>query len=289
MENKACYLCDNTELELIHRGTRDNPNINVTKCKNCGLVFLSSFNHVSNEFYEDSGMQNNAKIDFEEWQRKTYIDDKRRYEFLKNEIIGKKVLDFGCGNGGFLELTTDITNKSSGIELDKQSIEYLNKKNIKTTKDISEQNDKYDIITMFHVIEHLDNPILFLNNIKRYLEPNGQLIIETPNANDVLLSKFKSEEFANFTYWSLHLILYTTETLIKLLEKAGYEIKWETQIQRYPISNHIGWLSKKQPLGFCENNEFTIFNDKKLNKEYERVLRENKMCDTLLISAIPKK
>lgn len=284
-----CYLCNNKDLKLIHEGTRDKPSINVMKCKNCGLTLLSSFDHMSNEFYEESGMQNNAKIDFEEWQEKTFIDDNRRYIFLKDEISNKKLLDFGCGNGGFLELSTKVTSKSTGIELDKQSRAYLNNKNIKTTKKLSEQNDNFDIITMFHVIEHLENPKELLIDIKKYLEPNGQLIIETPNADDALLKLYNSEKFADFTYWSLHLILYTTDTLIKLLEKCGYDIKWETQIQRYPISNHFGWLSKKQPLGFCENNELTIFNDEKLNKEYERILIENRMCDTLLISAIPKK
>lgn len=83
-------------------------------------------------------------------------------------------------------------------------------------------------------------------------------------------------------------MLYTTETLTSLLEKSGYKINWETQIQRYPLSNHLGWLSKRKPLGFCENNEFNIFNDKKLNKQYENILKENRLCDTLLVSATPK-
>lgn len=285
MLNKECYLCKGNDIEIIHNKTRDNKNINVLRCKNCGLVFLSSFNHSSNEFYENSGMQSNSNIDFKEWQKNTFNDDSRRYSFLRDKLTNKNILDFGCGNGGFLELVNKISNKSAGVELDKKSRDYLNNKNIRTVKDISQFDEKFDIITMFHVIEHLDDPLFFLNNIKPYLKEKGELIIETPNANDVLLSLYNSNEFADFTYWSLHLILYTSETLIGLLKKAGFDIKWETQVQRYPISNHLGWLSKKQPLGFCENNEFSIFNDENLNREYERILKENHMCDTLLISA----
>lgn len=164
-----CYLCGEDNAKCIHEGTRDIQDLKVMKCQNCGLVFLSSFNHMSDEFYETSGMQNNSKINFKEWQEKTFIDDSRRYSFLKDILKNKKLLDFGCGNGGFLELSQNITNCSHGVELDEQSRQYLNGKNIVTTKSIVEQTESFDIITMFHVIEHLDNPISMLNELKEYI------------------------------------------------------------------------------------------------------------------------
>lgn len=65
--------------------------------------------------------------------------------------------------------------------------------------------ETFDVITMFHVFEHLKNPGKWLDEIARALKPRGILFIEVPNANDVLLSFYESEAFADFTYWSAHL------------------------------------------------------------------------------------
>jgi len=81
-------------LEIIHYGTRDDSEINVLKCNNCGLVFLSSFDHVDDDFYEDGSMLENKHIDA--YLAESIKDDLRRYSFLKEKVIGKKVLDFGC-------------------------------------------------------------------------------------------------------------------------------------------------------------------------------------------------
>ena len=51
-----CYLCESVRFEIIHKGVRDNPNIDVIKCKECGLVSLNKLDHITNSFYQNSGM-----------------------------------------------------------------------------------------------------------------------------------------------------------------------------------------------------------------------------------------
>ena len=51
--NNDCYLCYSKDIKVIHNGTRDNPNIDVMECCNCKLVFLSSFDHIKDEIYEN--------------------------------------------------------------------------------------------------------------------------------------------------------------------------------------------------------------------------------------------
>ena len=87
--------------------------------------------------------------------------------------------------------------------------------------------------------------------------------------------------YSNSTYWSQHLFLFNENTIMDLIEKSGLKINYIEQIQRYPMSNHLYWLSKGLPNG---QNNYTIFNNKKLNDEYEKVLKREKICDTLLIS-----
>ena len=57
-----CYLCNSSSFNLIKKGVRDNNDLSVLRCNNCGLVSLDSFNHIDENFYENSNMHS-TKID----------------------------------------------------------------------------------------------------------------------------------------------------------------------------------------------------------------------------------
>lgn len=274
-----CKLCGSSSTEVIHKGVRDRNDIDVLRCSNCTGVFLSSFDHITNEFYEESGMLNGS-VNLKEYRMKSYEDDERRAKYVHNKIIGKKVLDFGCGAGGFLHLIKKFTDTANGVELDLSINRALNNENILCFNNIESIEGKYDVITLFHVLEHLPNPIEILNELKKYLTPNGIILIEVPHAEDALLTLYNSSAFANFTYWSCHLFLHTTFTLEKLAEQAGYHINYIKQIQRYPLSNHLYWLSNNKPGGHAV---FNFLNNDTLSGEYENVLASIGKCDTLLM------
>lgn len=119
--------------------------------------------------------------------------------------------------------------------------------------------------------------------MKRCLSPEGNIIIETPNADDALLSMYGSKAFADFTYWSPHIFLYNESTLTMILERAGLEIVSREQIQRYPLANHLRWLAKGLPGGGMA--EYQEMNVTKLNEAYTEVLQGLGACDTLLFTA----
>jgi 2-polyprenyl-3-methyl-5-hydroxy-6-metoxy-1,4-benzoquinol methylase len=207
-------------------------------------------------------------------------DDKRRVvqhnKFLKN----KKILDFGCGWGGFLKKI--IKAKSfTGVELNKECIFYI-KKNIKkiiVSDNLNNLNEKYDIITMFHVLEHIPYQIETLKELKKKLTKNGKIIIEVPSADDFLL---KLKEFKKFTFWSEHLILHTENSLRKILEVSGFKRINIKYYQRYKFSNHLGWFIKRMPGG---HNLYEKISDAKINKEYSDYLIRRKSTDTLIAIA----
>jgi len=94
-----CYLCKSEKYSKRIGSVRDNSNIDILECSDCGLVYLSSLKHIQNEFYEESGMHDDEVLDIDNWLKETEFDDKRRYDFIKEKIINKNVLDFGCGVG----------------------------------------------------------------------------------------------------------------------------------------------------------------------------------------------
>ncbi|AXI01236.1 class I SAM-dependent methyltransferase [Sporosarcina sp. PTS2304] len=272
-----CMICKNDDLSLRHPRVRDKENIEVLECKNCGLVFLSSFAHITDNFYEKSGMLN-WKVEIDEYRGKSFKDDHRRFSELDEKILGKKVLDFGCGAGGFLHLIKDRCVSVAGVELDNTLNKIINEEGIECFDNLSSIKGKYDVITLFHVLEHLINPQEILVELQNYLNPNGIIIIEVPNADDALLTLYKSEEFANFTYWSCHVVLYNAATLKMLIDKCSLNVNYIKQIQRYPLSNHLYWLSKKSPGG---HQKWSFLDKVILNTEYESMLAAIGKCDTL--------
>ncbi|MDC0851292.1 class I SAM-dependent methyltransferase [Candidatus Pelagibacter sp.] len=255
--------------------------------KKTNIIFLSDVNHVSKVVKKniDQFASKNFKdfVNIEKYKNKKLSlrppdDDLRRFQYMKKFLKNKSVLDFGCGIGTFIKLAKNITKKCHGFEINKKLIFKL-KKEIKIFSKMNQINEKYDFITMFHVLEHIPNSIEILKNLKKLLKSNGKLIIEIPHAKDIL---FNVDEFKNFSLWSEHLVLHTEKSIIKILKHCGFKIANINYIQRYSLTNHIGWFVERKPEGhvFLKN-----LYDKKIDKKYIDYLIKNKITDTLLIEA----
>ena len=109
---------------------------------------------------------------WEAWRVETVEDDLRRAESLKEKCQGKAVLDFGCGNGGFLREIKKYAFEAVGVELDNQARIKIAEEGIEVKSRIEEWKTKqFDVITMFQVIEHLNNPEEYLNKMNTFLKP----------------------------------------------------------------------------------------------------------------------
>ncbi|PJZ70288.1 methyltransferase [Leptospira perolatii] len=275
-----CYLCKTSDFVKRPGSVRGNKDLEVLECKNCGLVALSSVYHISESHYEDSGMHENAELQsIESWLRITEADDVRRYNSLKENIIEKSVLDFGAGACGFLARASELAKKVSGVEPEKRVREYWNGK-IELFASISELEDrKFDLITAFHVVEHLIDPADILSKLSNCLNDGGRIVIEVPNSEDALLTLFENVPFQNFTYWSQHLYLFNATTLNLLAKKAKLKVTAIQQYQRYPLSNHLHWLSKGKPGGHVK---WSFLDTPSLEQAYSSVLASLGKCDTII-------
>ena len=292
IELKKLKLIKDKNLFVLNKKTRDRK-IRVIKDSKTKVIFLEKYltriNHYSSlKNYDEFkiGKAKIKKIKTTSGYIKTNIiinEDLRRYELFKKELTNKHILDFGCGWGGLMK---NIKKYKSlcGVEVREQCISYIKKKikKINIYNNINLVKNKVDIITMFHVLEHLPNQVDTLKSLKSKLRRGGKIIIEVPHAQDFLILQNNLKEFKNFTFWSEHLILHTQKSLRKILTKSGFRnIKFQ-YYQRYGFANHLGWFIERKPsMGKIYNN---IFN-KKLQKAYVDNLKQLGQTDTLLVVA----
>ena len=215
---------------------------------------------------------------------KALDDDKRRYSTLKKYLFNKSILDFGCGWGDFLIQLKKHSKNCSGIELRKNCINFIKKnyRNINISDNLNKFKKNFDVITLFHVLEHIPNQVETLKKLKKKIKKGGKIIIEVPSAQDYLISLDNLPKFKHFTFWSEHLILHTEESLKKILVVSGFKKINIHFFQRYGYTNHLGWLLKNKPGG---HEYFKQYEDKKLDKIYKNYLIERKQADTLIAIA----
>lgn len=242
---------------------RGAPDANMFECSDCGFVFLRGASSVD---YANGGMNAPA---IHEWLTESQKDDERRFASLKSLITGKTVLDVGCGAGGFLYRAATVA-KVAGIEPDERVKGHF--------RSLSDVRQKFDVITLFHVLEHFDDPRTMLKQLRGMLEPGGVIVAEVPNSDDALLSLYQSEPFANFTYWHCHRQLFNAKTISKLAEQAGLKVNSIEHIQRYPLSNHLYWLARGEKNGHWE---WRFLDSLELSHAYANSLRRIGKTDTL--------
>lgn len=280
-----CKICGG-DTQIIHIGTRDRSDINVHECNSCHTKQLSEFDKNDYENGFMNGMSSMTSEEIVQRLASCEADDFRRAAYMKAFINNKTVLDFGCGFGGFLKCISEFDNVNpkyiSGVELSTDEFHYVNSHGIHCTKTIEEQKNDFDYITLFHVFEHLDNPLEWLNILSNHINDDGRIIIEVPNSNDALLSRYNCEKFADFTYWSAHLFLYSVEGFKALVSQTDKVVidKIE-QVQRYPLANHLYWLSQGKPGGQAM---WSCLTNNTVDGEYKKLLEDNFECDTLLFT-----
>jgi 2-polyprenyl-3-methyl-5-hydroxy-6-metoxy-1,4-benzoquinol methylase len=288
-------LISKSDLITLNNKTRDKK-IKVIKDLKTKIIFLEKYITTNEYYYSLNYNDDDIKINKKSKKKivnvktlsgiiKTPIieDDYRRAIQLKKYLKNKDILDFGCGWGGFLKNIKNY-NSLNGVELREECINYIQKnvKNINISNNINSFKQKFDLITMFHVLEHIPYQISTLKFLKSKLKNKGKIIIEVPHAEDFLILQDNLKEFKDFIFWSEHLILHTYKSLKTILLKSGFK-KINIQFyQRHNFSNHLGWFLKRKPGG---HNFFKEIVSDKLNLSYCENLKKLGQTDTLIAIA----
>lgn len=142
---------------------------NVWRCARCGS--LHTLEPIDYDRY-----YRNYPIQRQKYDAFTRVTLARRLEILIRSGLsgGKTLLDYGCGSGHFVRFAREKGVKAEGY--DPYSEEFGNR----TVLDRS-----YDFVTAQDVLEHVDDPLAFIDDMKRYVAPGGCVVIGTPNADAI--------------------------------------------------------------------------------------------------------
>jgi 2-polyprenyl-3-methyl-5-hydroxy-6-metoxy-1,4-benzoquinol methylase len=281
-------IIDSTRLEEYSSRTRDRKDIRVFRCRRSGVIYLKDAEHVAENYYQQESssqyFRNLNVQDGDSLTRQTLRDDKRRVKYLANFLSNKQWLDVGSGFGGILQLGKKYTNKITAVEPQEDAALFLRSRGFSVYSNLADVNteNNFDIITLFHVFEHMISPLEDLKKLNSLLRIDGKIVIEVPHASDILLKFFELGSFKDFTLWSEHLILHTRESLKTFLEASDFKNVIVEGVQRYPISNHLHWLAKQKAGG---HEKWFFLNDPELNTVYKNLLSRLDMTDTLLAVA----
>ena len=139
----------------------------------------------------------------------------------------KNLLDVGCGTGDFLEIAQQNNWHVSGIEPNEKARNIANKKTnnvvFKTDQLLKFESNSFDVITLWHVLEHLPNLEEQMATFKTLLKPNGTLIIAVPN--------YKSFDAIHYKqFWAAydvprHLWHFNKASISKLVSKQSFKVQ----------------------------------------------------------------
>jgi SAM-dependent methyltransferase len=212
------------------------------ECENCKTLFTNRNVNLSQllKNYEIAEYDSNVEA---KYAAKTYV------KTLQKALPHFKgsVLDIGAGDGAFLSAAQGVLATSNlGIEpsikaIAKNDDNRVNIKNI-AIEDL-ETNEKFDLITCFQTIEHLNNPREFINNIKRFIKPGGYFAISCHNRLS-FVNKILGEKSPIFDVE--HLQVFTNRGIEKLFSGMNFKIVYSNMYRnKYPLSY---WL-KIAPVG----------------------------------------
>ena len=253
--------------------TRDRE-IPVFRDTKSGVIFIDD-HYVGDDEYQKGEYRGTEVPNLED-----FLDTERRVNSFRPFYLGRRVVDFGCGAGNFLRAVRSSTRSASGVELQKSFNDSLNRDGIPCFHEIS-QVPLSDTVFMFHVLEHLPDPLAVLTELKSCLEPGkGTLVVEVPHANDFLIHSLQCKPFIDFTLWSQHLVLHTRDSLHKLLSAAGFIDIRITGVQRYGLANHLTWLSEGKPGG--HKGPIALLETADLSRAYQSALAGQNSTDTLV-------
>ena len=95
----------------------------------------------------------------------------------------KKILDYGCGYGLFLDEALKNGWSVFANEINKKCINYLNSKKIELDNNFTK--NKYDAISLWLVLEHIPEPNLLLKKVYKALKKGGKILVNVPNFNSL--------------------------------------------------------------------------------------------------------
>lgn len=222
-----CNLCGGTEVSMLSNRSRSGKPLRTVICRSCGLVWSDPRPHDARQFYEEE-----YRISY----KHTYTPKPKhvlraghvaisRYEKITQLLPSpKSVLDVGTGGGEFAYLLQSLGHRVSGIEPNKGYAEYSVREyglavQVGFVQDAAFPPESFDVVTIWHVLEHTEDPGAVLALLRTWLKPDGRLVVEVPNVEATC-------QAPQSTFHEAHLYNFNVVSLRRLAKKHGLLEAW---------------------------------------------------------------
>jgi 2-polyprenyl-3-methyl-5-hydroxy-6-metoxy-1,4-benzoquinol methylase len=261
LENFDCPICTQASKEVYLRETLNDQHVvfgykwsievrkhyQYLRCNNCSHVWASPRHSNLYDQYIDT--EDEVYLLNEELRMNTaekVIRVLQKY-LNKNENNSLKLLDVGCSTGDFLQVAKKYF-EVEGIELSTWAIDIAKSRDIKiwttNAEDINLPKNSFDVITLWGVIEHLENPYRVLSNLAKSGTQNSIIAVWTGNVDSISSRIFKG----NWWYvMGQHIQLFSQNSMDKLFEAIGYK-RLAKKTYPYVITfQYLGSSMKRYP------------------------------------------
>lgn len=208
-----------------------------------------------------AGYAGDAPLDFSPragsrrpWLRKLFhrlSGDVDPRDFI-NAPAGARMLDYGCGNVGYLADFHARGFNISGAELSARVVEQCRQngfdvRQVSNFSEIPFDDAEFDIVYLMQVFEHLRDPNVFLAELSRILKPGGVLYLAVPNADSVWRRVF-GRHWVSGWFAPFHLFHYNVAGLARLGKGYGFELidTWSNTPESWFRLNLQAWLQPSE-------------------------------------------
>lgn len=225
---RACVLCGARSADVFQEA--DGP-YRVVQCKQCTLVYVDPLppqTELEHHYDEDY---------YSEWSSSQRMPRERlwhdRLDELRQYNKEGRLLDVGCGDGTFLRFARESGFEVYGTEISEYAVKRIEKLySIPVFKGglhgAEYPSEYFDVVTLYHVIEHVDDPVRYLSETHRILRDGGLLVVACPNVKSYFFNLayflFKGKRFQLFSTQDkeIHLYHFSDHTLRMLLKNNGF-------------------------------------------------------------------
>ncbi|MFG1358013.1 class I SAM-dependent methyltransferase [Xanthobacter pseudotagetidis] len=223
-----CFICERSDFEPVAEIDRYGFYYPTGLCKFCGNVQQSKYYSPEcvADFYTNYYRFLYGNKSPEELFSEQISRGERILLFAKGHIPpGGRVLEIGTGAGGILSVFNDQGYSTVGLDFDDRMLAYGRSRGLTLLRGSTEAlaaDDKFDLIIVCHVLEHVTDPVDFLEKTSQFLSPTGKIYIEVPSLESI---NYGGYEFDILLYLqNAHVTQFTRPTMENLLRKTGYRM-----------------------------------------------------------------
>ena len=221
--SRVCPISGSTNAVLVSPKDRHGKPLRNIMCRESGLIYVDPVPFENTEEFYQTEYRKSYKGVHRPKPKHVYRAGRialERYSML-SELLppSANCLDAGSSSGEFVYLLQSRSHNAQGVEANIPYAEY-SRSQLEIPVSILpfsefKTEEKFDLVTMFHVLEHLENPVRDLSCLGEFLKPGGKLVIEVPNI------LYPNMAFSH-KWHPGHLFSFSDKTLSLLLGQAGF-------------------------------------------------------------------